>query len=163
VILDVVTLAGLYTIRVLAGGAATGIPISPWLMAFSTFLFLSLAFIKRYAELHMVQARDGVEAKGRGYSIDDMSLLSSVGPASGILCVLVLALYVHSPEVALLYRSPLALWLIGPCLLYWIIRLWLLAHRGRIEGDPIVFTARDPVSYIVGAVVVAVIVGASVF
>ena len=163
VIFDVLTLAGLYTIRVLAGGAATGIPISPWLLAFSAFLFLSLAFMKRYAELRMIQALSGVEVKGRDYNVGDMELLSSVGPSSGLLCILVLALYVNSPDVALLYRSPLALWLIGPCLLYWITRLWLLAHRGAVEGDPIVFTAKDPVSYIVGGLILAVIAGASLF
>jgi 4-hydroxybenzoate polyprenyltransferase len=163
VILDVVTLAGLYTVRVLAGGAATGIPISPWLLAFSAFLFLSLAMMKRFAELRTIQALSGVEVKGRDYNVGDIDLLNSVGPASGLLCILVLALYVNSPDVALLYRSPLGLWLIHPFLLYWIIRLWLLAHRGLIVGDPIVFTARDRVSYIVGACILAIIAGASLF
>ena len=163
VILDVLTLAGLYTIRVLAGGAATGIKISPWLLAFSAFLFLSLALMKRYSELRMIQTLSGVEVKGRDYNVGDIELLGSVGPSSGLLCILVLAFYVNSPDVALLYRSPLALWLIGPCLLYWITRLWLLAHRGAVVGDPIVFTARDPVSYIVGALILVVIAGASLF
>jgi hypothetical protein len=91
-----------------------------------------------------------------------MELLRSVGPTSGYLSVLVLALYVNSAEVAKLYGTPTILWLIGPCLLYWISRLWLLSHRGEIDGDPIVFTVKDPVSYVVGATIVCLIIAASV-
>ena len=163
VILDVLTLAGLYTIRVLAGGAATGIPISPWLLAFSAFLFLSLALVKRYAELRLVRSVSGLEVSGRDYNVGDLQLLSSIGPASGLISILVLALYINSPEVVLLYRSPLTLWLIGPLLLYWITRLWLLAHRDSIIDDPLVFTARDPISYVVGILILGVIACASFF
>ena len=161
VVLDVIVLASLYTIRVLAGGAAAQVQVSPWLLAFSMFLFFSLALIKRYSELRLLQMinRDG--ATGRDYAVSDMELWRSAGPAAGYLSVLVLALYVNSREVMVLYESPVALWLIGPCLLYWITRMWLLAHRGLIEGDPIVFTARDPVSYAVGCMVLLIIVAAS--
>ena len=162
VILDVLVLAGLYTIRVMAGGAAAGIAVSPWLLAFSMFLFLSLAIIKRYSELNMNRSLDRGSIDGRDYDIGDMELLRSVGPASGYLSVLVFTLYVNSKEVVDLYRTPVILWLIGPCLLYWITRLWLLSHRGQIDGDPIVFTVKDPVSYVVGGVIGIVIIAASV-
>jgi 4-hydroxybenzoate polyprenyltransferase len=162
VILDVLLLAGLYTIRVLAGGAAAGVAVSPWMLAFSMFLFLSLAIIKRYSELGMHRTLERRSIAGRGYTISDMELLRSVGPTSGYLSVLVLALYVNSAEVAKLYGTPTILWLIGPCLLYWISRLWLLSHRGEIDGDPIVFTVKDPVSYVVGATIVCLIIAASV-
>lgn len=162
-IVDVMVLAGLYTLRVLSGGIATDVAVSPWLLAFSMFLFLSLAFVKRYTELR-ASATD--EAHGatsrRGYTREDMELLKSFGTASGYLSVLVLALYINqSREVTLLYRSPSALWLIGPCLLYWVTRVWLLAARGRMHEDPVVFTVKDPVSYALGLVIAALIVAAS--
>ena len=140
-----------------------GITISPWLLAFSAFLFLSLALVKRYAELRLVRSVSGLEVNGRDYNVGDLQLLSSIGPASGLISILVLALYINSPEVVLLYRSPLTLWLIGPLLLYWITRLWLLAHRDSIIDDPLVFTARDPISYVVGILILVVIACASFF
>ncbi len=161
VILDVLVLASLYTIRVLAGDAATNIPVSPWLLAFSMFLFLSLALVKRYSELRLVETMNREGDKGRDYVVSDMELWRSVGPSAGYLSVLVLALYIHSLEVTVLYSTPIVLWLIGPCMLYWITRMWLLAHRGLMEGDPIVFTAKDPVSYAVGSLILLIIVAAS--
>ena len=159
-IVDVLVLAGLYTLRMLSGGFATGITVSPWLLAFSMFLFLSLAFVKRYAELRSaLDNRKGVSQ--RNYITEDIKLLESIGPASGYLSVLVLALYINSKEVAEFYRQPTILWLVGPCLLYWITRVWLLAHRGQMDEDPIVFTVKDPTSYIVGIVVAAIIVAAT--
>ncbi len=162
-IVDVMVLAGLYTLRVLSGGIAAGVAVSPWLLAFSMFLFLSLAFVKRYTELRMTAADDAHgETSRRGYAREDMELLKSFGTSSGYLSVLVLALYINqSREVTLLYRSPWALWLIGPCLLYWVTRVWLLASRGRMHDDPVVFTVKDPVSYALGAVIAALIVVAS--
>jgi 4-hydroxybenzoate polyprenyltransferase len=155
VIVDVLVLAGLYTLRVLAGGVAAGVEVSPWLLAFSMFLFLSLAFVKRYTELRTL----GGGASRRGYTADDAELLKSFGTASGYLSVLVLALYInHSREVTQLYRRPEALWLIGPCLLYWLTRVWLLANRGRLHDDPVVFTVKDPASYVVGALIALLIV-----
>jgi 4-hydroxybenzoate polyprenyltransferase len=158
---DVLVLAGLYTLRVLSGGFATGIPVSPWLLAFSMFLFLSLAFVKRYTELRTVTPENGPVTSRRNYKIEDTELLKNFGTVSGYLSVLVLVLYINSKEVASLYRRPTILWLVGPCLLYWITRVWLLAHRGKMHDDPIVFTVKDPASYVVGAMVVAVIVAAT--
>ncbi|HYE14221.1 MAG TPA: UbiA family prenyltransferase [Pyrinomonadaceae bacterium] len=158
-IVDVMVLAGLYTLRVVSGGLATGIEVSPWLLAFSMFLFLSLAFVKRYTELR----EHGGEGSRRGYARDDMALLKSFGTASGYLSVLVLALYINnSREVTVLYRRPGALWLVGPCLLYWVTRVWLLADRGRLHDDPVVFTVKDPASYVVGAAVALLIIAATV-
>jgi 4-hydroxybenzoate polyprenyltransferase len=160
-IIDVLVLAGLYTLRILSGGMAVNVLISPWLLAFSMFFFLNLAFVKRYAELRMTQQRNQTQAQGRSYVVDDLALLRSCGPASGYLSVLVLALYVNSKEVVELYHTPTALWLVGPFILYWITRVWFLAHRGKLEDDPMVFTVKDPVSYAVGAIIVAVMVMAS--
>jgi 4-hydroxybenzoate polyprenyltransferase len=159
-ILDVLLLAGLYTLRVLAGVAASHVRFSTWLLAFSMFLFLSLAFLKRYAELSELQgdASEGIER--RGYIRGDREWLGSMGGASGYLAVLVLALYINSEQVMALYHAPLLLWLICPLLLYWISRMWLLAHRGRIHQDPIVATVRDPVSYVIGALVALVLYAA---
>jgi 4-hydroxybenzoate polyprenyltransferase len=163
--LDVIVLAGLYTLRVLAGIAATGVRFSTWLLAFSMFLFLSLAFMKRYSELRRYQGRGGRGERresedwlaGRGYHTDDREWLASMGGTSGYLSVLVLALYINSEQVTVLYRRPAVLWLVCPLLLYWVSRMWLRAHRGQIDEDPILATVHDPVSYAVGALVVAVV------
>lgn len=161
VVVDVLVLAGLYTLRVLAGGHAASVEVSPWLLAFSMFLFLSLAFVKRYTELRAL-AHDSTGPARRGYTAADTELLKSFGTASGYLSVLVLALYINqSREVTQLYRRPEALWLIGPCLLYWVTRVWLLAHRGRLHDDPVVFTVKDPASYAVGALVALLIIVAT--
>jgi 4-hydroxybenzoate polyprenyltransferase len=159
-VLDVLLLAGLYTLRVLAGIAATGVTFSSWLLAFSTFLFLSLAFLKRYAELTAHEAGEREPLKRRGYQRRDREWLGAMGGASGYLSVLVLALYVNSDEVVRLYRAPLLLWLICPLLLYWTGRMWLLAYRGQIHEDPIVTSARDPSSYAVGLLVLLVLYAA---
>jgi len=159
-VLDVLLLAGLYTLRVLAGVAASHVRFSTWLLAFSMFLFLSLAFIKRYAELSELQGGAAEGLARRGYLRGDREWLGSMGGASGYLSVLVLALYINSEEVVALYRNPLLLWLICPLLLFWISRMWLLAHRGRIDQDPIVAAARDPASYAVGALVALVLFAA---
>jgi 4-hydroxybenzoate polyprenyltransferase len=161
-VIDVLVLAGLYTLRVLSGGYATSVPVSPWLLAFSMFLFLSLAFVKRYTELRAGSAASGRPSR-RGYTREDTELLRSFGAASGYLSVLVLALYINqSREVTQLYRRPELLWLAGPCLLYWLTRIWLLAHRDQLHEDPVVFTVRDPASYVVGALIAALIVAASI-
>ena len=159
-VLDVLLLAGLYTLRVLAGIAATGVTFSSWLLAFSTFLFLSLAFLKRYAELTGHAAGEQEPLKRRGYQRRDREWLGAMGGASGYLSVLVLALYVNSDEVVRLYRAPLLLWLICPLLLYWTGRMWLLAYRGQIHEDPIVAAAHDPSSYVVGLLVLLVLYAA---
>ncbi len=160
-IVDVLVLAALYALRVLSGGFATGIPVSPWLLAFSMFLFLSLAFVKRYTELNKLESAGSAGSSRRNYRVEDLELFKTVGPASGYLSVLVLVLYINSREVASLYGQPILLWLVGPCLLYWITRVWLLAHRGEMHEDPIVFTLKDPASYIVGVLVAATIIAAT--
>ncbi len=161
-IVDVLTLAGIYTLRVLSGGFATEIAVSPWLIAFSMFLFLSIAFVKRYTELRAAEAEGRADLSRRNYTLSDMELLKSFGTASGYLSVLVIALYINnSNEVAVLYRHPAALWLIGPCLLYWITRVWFLASRGQLHDDPVVFTVKDPASYAVGLLLAALILAAS--
>ncbi|MFQ5889848.1 MAG: UbiA family prenyltransferase [Gemmatimonadota bacterium] len=153
VLVDVLVLAGLYTLRLFGGGIGTRIPLSPWLLAFSMFFFLGLAVLKRYSELRTSAAPDGGGLRGRAYLRADMDVLRSVGTASGYLSVLVLALYINSEAVSALYTNALGLWLIGPVLIYWITRLWLLAHRGEMHEDPIVFAAKDPASYAVGAAI----------
>jgi 4-hydroxybenzoate polyprenyltransferase len=160
-IVDVLLLAGLYALRVLSGGFATDIPVSPWLLAFSMFLFLSLAFVKRYAELRNSTGNPLSQTSRRNYSTLDTELLKSFGSASGYISVLVLVLYINSREVVALYRSPMILWLIGPCLLYWITRVWLLAYRGEVDEDPILFTVKDWPSYLVGILVVLIIIAAT--
>ncbi len=159
--LDVVVLAGLYTIRVIAGCAATGIPLSYWLFAFSMFLFLSLAFVKRYTELVSLRSecRDNV-AHGRSYEVGDLEILSSFGAAAGYLSVLVAALYISSNDVQKLYQQPSLLWGICPILLYWISRVWIIAHRGSMHDDPIIFAMKDRVSLLSGALVLAVMLSA---
>jgi 4-hydroxybenzoate polyprenyltransferase len=160
-VLDVLLLAGLYTLRVLAGVAATGVRFSAWLLAFSMFLFLSLAFLKRYAELTGMSDDVDETARRRGYLRMDREWLGSMGGASGYLSVLVLALYINSDQVIQLYRRPLALWLVCPLLLFWIGRMWLMAYRGQIHEDPIVATVRDPMSYLVGMLVGAIVIAAT--
>ena len=149
---DVIILAGLYALRVLAGVAATGIPPSFWLLAFSMFIFLSLALVKRYAEMLAMQRLGKNQAHGRGYVTDDMPLLQSMGVASGYLAVLVMALYLNSPEIHLQYAHPKLLWTICPLLLFWISRIWLKTHRGQMHDDPVVFAASDKLSLIIAVI-----------
>ncbi len=156
-LLDVFCLAGLYTVRLVAGHEATGIVYSFWLLVFSMFLFLSLALVKRGVELEAARQQNRNDIKGRGYAAGDLPLITILGCCSAFLAVLVLALYVNSQEVRILYRHPTLLLLICPLLLYWMSRLWLLAARGRMHDDPVVFALRDPVSYAVGALTLAVI------
>jgi 4-hydroxybenzoate polyprenyltransferase len=155
VFLDVLALSALWTVRVLAGGVAARVEVSDWLLALSVFLFVGLALLKRYADLGFANA-----APGRGYVPADRDLLRSMGVTSGYMAVLVLALYLTSPQVTRLYESPRLLWLVCPLLLYWIAHMWFLAHRGAIEDDPIVVAARDPASYIVGALIALLLLAA---
>ncbi len=148
VLLDVFTLASLYTLRIIEGGLAAAVPLSVWLLAFSMFLFLSLAFIKRYAELVIMRSVDGEQAKARSYELSDSELLVSKGTASGYAAVLVLSLYIGSGAVKVLYSTHEVLWLVCPLLLYWISYLWLVAHRGKMYHDPLIFAVRDRTSRI---------------
>lgn len=152
-ILDVLVLAGLYTLRIIAGGIAIGTTISDWLLAFSMFLFMSLAFLKRYVELlDLDETQNGV--KNRDYFKNDAELVSSIGPANGYLAVLVLALYIEAIQkehsiYQEIYRSPELLWFICPALLYWITRVWFLAHRHAMPDDPVKFALTDIVSWLI--------------
>jgi 4-hydroxybenzoate polyprenyltransferase/phosphoserine phosphatase len=149
VLLDVILLAGLYTIRVMAGSAAVTIWPSPWLLAFSMFLFLSLALVKRYAELASIGAPAAETPTVRGYLAGDRELVASLGTASGYVAVLVLAIYIASGAAKLRYSRHELIWLLCPLLLYWISYVWLVAHRGGMDDDPLVFALRDRVSHII--------------
>ena len=155
-LLDVFVLAGLYTLRLVAGHVATGIEYSPWLLVFSMFVFLSLALLKRFLELHSLRQQNRHEAKGRGYTAGDLELVTTLGLVSGYLAVLVLALYVNSPQVQKLYAQPVRLLLVCPLLLFWVSRVWFLAHRGQMQDDPVAFAVRDWVGYAVGALTLVV-------
>ena len=146
--LDVLVLATLYTVRIVAGTVAIHVQFSFWLLAFAMFLFLSLALVKRYTELGVQRQIGESTASGRGYVAGDYELLASLGGASGYLSVLVLALYINSTASAELYHRPYFLWLLCPLLLYWISRTWIIAHRGKMHDDPVVFAARDKVSMV---------------
>jgi len=162
-IMDVLLLTTLYLLRILAGGFAANVPVSPWLMALSMFLLLSLAFTKRHAEL-FGQTPDGetqIGATKRDYGTQDIALVQQFGVTSGYLSVLVLALYVNGQEVTTLYRHPQWIWLACPMLLFWISRVWLLASRGKLSEDPVVFATRDPVSYLLGVLLLVILLVAS--
>jgi 4-hydroxybenzoate polyprenyltransferase len=150
-LLDVFFLAGLYTVRLAAGHLATGIAWSAWLLIFSMFIFLSLALVKRFQELRAVRQQEGAAVKGRGYMAEDLELVTTLGIASGLMAVLVLALYVNSEQVLKLYAHPTLLLFACPLLLYWISRIWFLAHRGQLHEDPTEFAVKDWVSYLIGA------------
>lgn len=150
VMLDVITLATLYTLRIIAGAAAARVEASFWLLAFSMFLFLSLAMVKRCAELHALIAEERTQTKGRGYHAEDLPVLQQLGGASGYLSVLVLALYINSSTSQQLYRHPQVLWMLCPLLLYWISRVWIITHRGGMHDDPVVFALRDRTSRWIG-------------
>lgn len=160
-IVDVITLGGLYTIRVLGGVVAVHAKQSPWLLMFCLFLFLSLALVKRCSELVANQGRGKLDISGRGYRVGDLGMLSALGAAAGYGAVLVVTLYLASPDIAKLYTYPTRMWLICPLLLYWISRVLLISHRGEMHDDPVVFAISDRISWIIGLLVV-IIVGLSI-
>ena len=162
VMLDVLVLALLYTLRIFAGSVAADVVVSKWLLIFSIFLFLSLALIKRLTELLGLRERGlPSDETGRGYRPEDLEILASLGAASGYIAVVVLALFVSSDDVTKLYAHPGYLWAACPLMLFWVSRIWLLAHRGEVHSDPIVFAIRDRVSYAVAAVLAIILVVAS--
>ncbi len=146
ILVDIFALAGLYTFRIIAGGAATGIDLSVWLLAFSVFFFLSLAAVKRQAELIDSARRGNVNASGRGYHVDDLPIISMIAISAGYVSVFVLTLYANSPAVLVLYSHPEALWGVCAVLLYWVTRTVLVAHRGGMHDDPIVYAVKDRIS-----------------
>ncbi|HLD65715.1 MAG TPA: UbiA family prenyltransferase [Pseudomonas sp.] len=149
---DVIVLAMLYTVRIIAGAAAFGLALTFWVLAFSMFMFLSLALVKRYAELLEAKRKGNSEKiRGRGYYPEDLGMIASLGASSGYLAVMVLALYIHDQATTMLYSQPQIIWLACPLLLFWITRIWMLTHRGHMHDDPVVFAFRDRISLTVGA------------
>jgi 4-hydroxybenzoate polyprenyltransferase/phosphoserine phosphatase len=159
-LVDILLLAILYTLRIIAGGVATGVNVSQWLICLSMFLFLSLACVKRFSELLLVKAQNEHRTWGRGYSVGDLEQIASFGSASGYIAALVMALYVSSKEISVLYAHPTVVWLAVPLLLYWISRIWLLARRGLVHDDPLVFALQDKVTYAVCLIGVLIFLGA---
>ncbi len=156
VLVDVILLSGLYALRLLAGGAAVDVAISPWLTGFSLFLFLSLAIVKRFSELQNTRARGHVPSNGRGYLLVDIEQLRSFGTASAYAAVVVFSLYISGHDVAGLYRHPARLWLITPFMILWISRVWLLAGRGALDEDPVIFALTDRMSLLIGLFVMII-------
>jgi len=157
-LVDVLTLSMLYTLRLLAGGAATGTEISHWLAGFSIFLFLSLAMVKRSSELENLRERGAAEIHGRGYLVGDLEQIRSFGTSSATAAVVVFSMYISRPDVEALYKHAGRLWLIVPLMLFWLYRVWLLGSRGEMDEDPVVFALRDKISLAVGVAVVTVAV-----
>lgn len=156
-LVDVVVLSGLYTLRLLAGGAATDTPISQWLAGFSIFLFFSLAIVKRFAELENLRSSGAPPRNGRGYLVADLNQLRSFGTASAFAAVMVFAIYISGSDVTVLYSHPRMLWLIVPLMILWLCRVWLLASRGNLDEDPLVFAFTDNMSRLIGMAVAAIV------
>lgn len=152
-VVDICTLAGLYTLRIIAGAVATGIPLSMWLLAFSIFFFFSLAAMKRQGELVSGSSIGEEKVQGRGYVVGDLPFVANMAVSSGYVSVLVMALYLNSDAVSILYSTPAALWGICLVLLYWLSRMVMITHRGWMHDDPVVFAARDPNSIACGAII----------
>jgi len=159
-LVDVITLALLYTVRIIAGAFAIGSELTFWILAFSLFIFLSLALVKRCAEVYNGNDKPDQKTRGRSYYVGDKGMLSSMGASSGLLSVLVLALYINDQTTAEMYQYPFMIWLACPLLLYWIGRVWLLTHRGEMHDDPIVFAVKDRPSQIVGILMILIFMGA---
>lgn len=157
--IDTIVLAGLYTVRIIAGAYACNIVPTFWILAFSMFLFLSLAMVKRYAELYGAHAKGKTEqTRGRGYFPADLDIISNLGVSAGYLSVLVLALYIQDARTIQMYRTHELIWLACPILLFWIGRVWMIAHRGHMHDDPVLFAVKDKVSLLTGAAFAAVFI-----
>jgi 4-hydroxybenzoate polyprenyltransferase len=161
-IADICALAGLYTLRIVAGAVATGIGLSVWLLAFSIFFFFAMAAVKRQAELVDLAHRGVLAAAGRGYNVEDLPLVAQMASASGYVSVLVLALYLNAPGVQDLYSAPWLLWGICLVLLYWISRIVLITHRGRMDDDPVLYAVKDRTSLVCMALIAGFTIGAAV-
>jgi 4-hydroxybenzoate polyprenyltransferase len=162
ILVDCLTLAVLYTLRIVAGAAAADMGLSFWLLAFSGFLFLSLAFVKRYSELQMQLLQGREKLHGRGYYTTDAPLVQMLGITSGYAAVVVLALYLNSDAVVRLYRTPEFVWGAVPVMLFWISWMWMRAHRGEMHDDPLVFAVKDKASVLAGAAfAVVLMIGAA--
>jgi len=155
-IVDVVTLACLYGMRLAAGAVAVAVPLSPWFVAFSVFFFLCLALVKRCTEITDRIAKGTGDPKGRGYIQRDLPMLEAMAAGTGYVAIMIFALYINSPAVAALYRAPEYLWAICLVLFYWISRVLLLTHRGDMHDDPVVFAATDAKSLVCGLLVIVI-------
>ena len=158
--IDVITLAALYAVRILTGAAAASVALSPWFLAFSLFLFLALAIVKRQSELYALRESGRSASAGRAYFAEDLAALTALGVAGGIASVVILTLYIQDPKVNGLYARPEFLWLLCPLLLYWLGRLALLANRGKVNEDPLVFAMGDRTSWLTGVALLAVLAAA---
>lgn len=156
-LLDVFVLSGLYTVRILAGSAATGVPVSPWLAGFSVFFFLSLAFVKRFSELEGLRESGKAITNGRGYFVSDLEQLRALGTGSAYAAVVVMTMYISNPETSVLYAHTTRLWLVVPVLLLWLSQVWMLATRGEMHDDPVVWACTDRRSLLLGVVMAVVI------
>ncbi|HVE88277.1 MAG TPA: UbiA family prenyltransferase [Burkholderiaceae bacterium] len=154
VVLDVIVLAALYMIRIVAGAVAIQVEVSVWLLAFALFLFVSLALVKRCAELVLFESQGIRGSSGRDYQVADLRVLWPLGIAMGVCSVVVFALYINAPEVQARYGAPLLLWLVAIALVYWIGRMWIKASRGEMSDDPIVFALRNAGSRILIAAMI---------
>jgi 4-hydroxybenzoate polyprenyltransferase len=154
-IIDVLALSSFYTIRVMAGGIATRVEVSEWLIALCAFLFASLAMLKRYSDLRLL-ASAGESGAYRAYKVDDVEWLGAFGIAAGTMSILVFALYLTSSQVTRFYSSPRLLWLVCPLMLYWVMHMWLLAHRGQVKDDPVVVAVKEPASWAVALAIVCI-------
>jgi 4-hydroxybenzoate polyprenyltransferase len=152
-LIDCLTLAALYTLRIIAGATAVAITLSFWLLAFSVFIFSSLAFVKRYAELQVQAGAGNSHAHGRGYAVTDAPLVQTLGITAGYAAVLVLALYLQGETVVTLYAQPQLIWFAVPLMLFWVSLVWMKAHRGEMHDDPIVFAIKDKASLAVAALI----------
>jgi len=157
VLVDVMVLSGLYTLRILAGSAATGVAVSVWLAGFSIFFFLSLAFVKRFSELQAMREREATMMHGRGYGPGDLEQLRAFGTGVGCAAAVVLTLYINDPAAAALYRHPERLWLVVPVVLLWLFRIWMLASRGEMNEDPVVYAITNKSSLLLGAVMAGIV------
>ena len=160
-LIDVLVLSGLYALRMMAGGAATGTAISPWLTSLAIFLFLSLAMVKRFSELIGLRDQGATKTHGRGYRVSDLEQIRSFGTASAYASVVVFSLYISRPDVEDLYHHAGRLWLIVPPMLYWLHRVWLLASRGELDEDPVIFAIRDKISLAIGVTIAALAIFAT--
>ena len=156
-LLDVFVLSGLYTVRILAGSAATAVPVSAWLAGFSVFFFLSLAFVKRFSELESLRERGESVTSGRGYLVGDLEQLRALGTGAAYAAVVVMTLYISNPETNRLYTHPVRLWMTVPVLLLWLSQVWMLASRGEMHDDPVVFAITDKRSLLLGVLMAVVV------
>jgi 4-hydroxybenzoate polyprenyltransferase len=155
--LDIVALGGLFTLRVIGGGAAIQTELSFYLLCFSIFIFSSLGLVKRYAELKNLQNRNKQTARGRGYIVEDMLPVLIIGITLGNLSVFVMGLYIDSPLVNQFYNNPKLIWFLMPLLTYWLGRLWIITHRGMMNEDPLIFATKDKTSLLILAIAVVIL------